>query len=124
MALIYRMDKGCIVLVSEGSVQYEEGLQIFTEAIAAAQASPHTHWHILFDITKSEEDRSEQELRGIASFVAANKEILSGRCAIVAADPLHFGLSRMFQAYCASIEVSVEIFEDLEAAHSWLKATD
>ncbi len=49
-----------------------------------------------------EEDRSEQELRGVAAFVAANKKTLSGRCAIVAANPLHFGLSRIFQAYCAS----------------------
>jgi hypothetical protein len=124
MALTYRLDAGCIVLVSQGHVEYEEGLQVFGDAITAAQASTSNHWHILFDITASEEDRSEQELRGIASFVAAHKKILSGRCAIVAADPLHFGLSRMFQAYCASLEVAVEVFAQLTEAHSWLDATD
>lgn len=124
MALNYHLDAGCIVLVSRGHIEYEEGLRVFGEAITAAKTSAGDHWHILFDITASEEDRSEQELRGIASFVAAHKEVLSGRCAIVAADPLHFGLSRMFQAYCASLEVAVEVFAQLTEAHSWLDATD
>lgn len=124
MALVYRMEDRCIVLASQGHVAYEEGLQVFSAAITAAQASPFSSWHILFDITASEEDRSEQELRGIASFIAANKEILSGRCAIVADDPLHFGLSRMFQAYCASLDVAVEVFDQLSTARSWLEASD
>jgi hypothetical protein len=75
MALVYRLENRCIVLVSQGHVEYEEGLQVFSAAIAQAQTSQFASWHILFDIMASEEDRSEEELRGIATFVATHKEM-------------------------------------------------
>jgi hypothetical protein len=50
MALVYRLENRCIVLVSQRHVEYEEGLQVFSAAIAQAQASQFASWQLLFTL--------------------------------------------------------------------------
>ena len=42
------------------------------------------------------------------------------RRAFVAPAPLHFGLVRMFQAYCELDGTEIEVFRSLEEAERWL----
>ena len=45
------------------------------------------------------------------------------RTALVAADPVHIGAARMFQAVSSHPQITVEIFGDEESALKWLGAS-
>lgn len=75
---------------------------------------------MLFDIRESREQRSSDELRDIARFLAGQGAEISRHCAIVAGDAFHFGLGRMFSAYSEPEGLEVRVFRDVEAAKRWL----
>ncbi len=121
MPLDYDIRSGVIWFVTEGDVDYEDGLETLGTAIReAARRDADQRWDVIFDIRLSSEQRSADELRGIADFVAGHKAVLSGRCAVVAGDAFHFGLGRMFSAYSESNGVEALVARDVGSATSWL----
>jgi len=108
-------------LVTEGDVDYEEGLAILLGALAEAERiDGAARWDVVFDIRRSEEERSPDELRQIASFLGEHGRVLSGGCAVIAGDPLHFGLGRMFEAFTEPRGIEVRVVSDEAEAADWL----
>jgi len=121
MPIQYEIRDDTIWFTTTGDVAYDDGLATLRAGIAEARARDGARrWHVIFDIRQSSEDRIADEPRGIAELVACQLATLSGRCAIVAGDPLHFGLARMFGAYSERHEVSVEVMSDPGEAVAWL----
>ena len=125
MGLSYELKTGVICLTAAGDVVYEEGLKTFAESIAEAGRVTKTegdpeHWHLMFDIRNSAEDRSEEELKGIAIFVSQHRDILSGRMAIVTADDFHYRLARVFEAFAEELSQDAGVFRDIDQAEAWL----
>ena len=67
---------------------------------------------------------SEIDGRGIQLAAALDLDLFGDapdlRSAIVATEPLHFGLARMFSAYLDEREANVQVFSDPDAAVRWL----
>jgi len=126
MGLSYRLRGAIIEVTTRGDVDYDVGFatlqQAFADAGAVTAREPGTRWHCLFDITESTEDRTAEELRGIADYIATHRAILTGRVASAVSERLYYGLSRMFAAFMDDRELSVEVFDGVDAAEAWLVA--
>lgn len=108
---------------TSGDVDYAEGIAVLEQGLhEAQQATPSRRWPVVFDIRDSEENRSANELRGIAQFVAAHDGILTGRCAVLTSDALHYGLGRMFEVFSEDLGIEVQVFRDLDSLRAWLDA--
>jgi hypothetical protein len=121
MGLAYQLVDGVLVFTTTGDVEYQDGLSILRSGFTAAQAAdPARKWHLMFDIRQSTENRNAVQLRSIADLITAHKSILSGRCAVVATAPLHFGLARMFGAFLENNGMDAHVATSPPDAHAWL----
>lgn len=124
MPLSHQLRERTIWITSEGSVEYQDGMDTLEAAIASARAADAgAHWDMAFDLRLSGENRSSEELRGIAQFVADNIPPLSGRCVLIAHSDLLYGLSRMFQAHCELLEIDSAVVRDVATAEAWIAGT-
>jgi hypothetical protein len=122
MGMSYHLSDGVIRFVTAGDVVFRRGIDVLREALtAAAAAPPPGGWHLSFDIRASTENRPADDLRGVAQLLNAYRPILSARCVVVAADPLHYGLGRMFAAYMDTLDLTTAVFYDPADADRWLR---
>lgn len=127
MPLEYRLSDSIIHFTTVGDVDYEGGLAILKEAFSRASSQPSADsqgWHLLFDITESKENRQSQEVRHIAETIQSRKQCLSGRCAVVATDPLRFGVGRMFGAFMEGLGLESIVVRSVAEAEQWLKSAE
>ncbi len=76
----------------------------------------------LFDVRQSAvlSERSAEEIKAVAHFFARHSERLGRRCAIVASDPVHYGLSRMGATFAEFLGADVKVFSNIDDAVTWL----
>lgn len=120
MSISYTLDDGILSYTTIGDVEYSEGLATLRHGLEAASSQGRS-WHLLFDVRQSTEQRSGNDMRGIALKIGAHRSILSGRCVVIVAGPLHYGLGRVFGAYMESMNLAVGVFHEVEPARRWLK---
>jgi hypothetical protein len=77
----------------------------------------------LFDVTRSEVlgQRSHDDLRAMALFLAGESEHFGRRLALVATEQLQFGLMRLGGAYTDMEGVTTAVFVDEDSARAWLE---
>lgn len=119
MGISFELKDRTIRFVTVGDVDFAAGLQVLEAALATA-AEQGSGWGLLFDIRSSSENRSADELRGVAEVIARHRDALSGQCAILAADPLHYGLARMFGVFAESLGLTAMVFRTEAEALAWL----
>jgi hypothetical protein len=124
MPLRYEIHKPVLRFITEGDVDYNDGLAQLKRSLQEARRVSHeaTLWDVVFDITQSIEIRSETELRGIAMALAQHKHMLTGRMAVVVADAYHGELGRTFSVFAEELGHEPRVFDRLEDAEAWLKA--
>lgn len=121
MGLSFTLDGRLVRFVTVDGVEFGEGLAVLRAGLAAAAAAaPGGGWGLLFDVRRSSESRSADDLRDIAGVIAAHRAHLSGRATVVAADPLHYGMGRMFAVFMESLGLSCEVFTDPDEADAWI----
>ena len=105
-----------------GTYDPEDIIRQFEAALA--EAPPSEKIALLVDTTRSEVlgTRSPTQIRLVAQALAPYSERIGGRCAIVATEDVHFGLSRMGSVYSESVGVETEVFRTEEEALVWLGA--
>lgn len=124
MAVTFEIVGRALRFTTTGDVEYRSGLDTLAAGFAASAADPAPAGrHLLFDIRASTEDRDPDELRQIATVISANRATLSGRCVVIAADPLHFGLARMFGVFIEGLGFDVAVFHTTDDADRWLAAS-
>lgn len=75
----------------------------------------------LVDLRRSTTHSSTEDVRHIAELLIASRErIGQSRTAIVVADELAFGLTRMFEAYAEDSSINTRIFWNMDEAYDWL----
>ncbi|MFO0825133.1 MAG: hypothetical protein U0792_18770 [Gemmataceae bacterium] len=120
-SVVYQLTENTIWFTTVGDVEHRGALDMLKAGLAAGAAKPLPQgWHLLFDITRSTENRDPRELRNIADAIATHRSALSGRCAIVATDPLHYGLARMFGVFLGGLGFEVMVSRSLGEAQHWL----
>ncbi len=123
MGIAFQLHRTEIRFRTTGDVDYGDGLQTMRSAFAAAKApDAGTLWDLLFDISESQENRSSDELRGVAEEIERHRELLPGRAAVVATNPLHYGLARMFCVFMQSVGFEAMVFASVGEGTSCLQS--
>lgn len=118
MPIDFRIDDGIGIYTTVGDVDYQEGISVLNDGLERLKALEPVL--ILFDIRKTGEHRTPEEIRDIAEIVRSyfSKKI---KIALVAQTDLYYGLSRIFAAYVEDTTIEVHVYKVLEDAVSWLK---
>ena len=120
MPVSYTIEGEVLHLVMHGEYGPEEIRSRVEEALADPRL-PHDV-HFLFDTRPSTSlaSRSTAELRDVAGFLGARSQAFGGRLAMLASEPLHFGLLRMAEVYSEFAGLQARAFYDEFAALAWL----
>ena len=122
MPLQFHLDDEFLRYQASGEVEFQEGFEVFQQGLSeAAAAKRSVPWPVLFDIRESNEKRRADELKGIAMVLSQHRGIVADHCAVVVSSPLYYGVSRMFAHFAEEYGVSMQIFDNVEAAESWLR---
>jgi hypothetical protein len=121
LGLTYHFADGILRFVPTGDVDFAETSAVLRAGFeAVAVATPGLPWHLMFDLRDSTSSRSADELRGVAGIAATHRAALSGRCVVVATDPLRFGLARMMAVFFETAGFEANVLRDPAAAEAWL----
>lgn len=122
MPVIHAWEGTLLRMSFVGVYEPEDIIRQFETALAEA---PSAKIALLVDTTRSEVlgTRSPNQIRLVAQALAPYAERIGGRCAIVATEDIHFGLSRMGSVYSESVGVETEVFRTEEEALAWLGGT-
>jgi hypothetical protein len=103
-----------------GTTEPEDVIRRFEAALADPRATEKVD--LLLDTTRSDSmaGRTPGEIRIVAEALKPYAERVQGRCAVVAAKDIHFGLSRMGSVYTELIGVDAGVFRTEAEAISWL----
>ena len=120
MPVIHRWEGTLLRLSFVGTYEPEDILREFQTALAEVPATENVA--LLVDTTKSEVlgNRTPGQIRLVAQALAPYAERIGGRCAVVATEDIHFGLSRMGSVYTESVGVETEVFRTEDEALAWL----
>lgn len=117
MPLTYRYDDGRLHFHLEGNYVFEETRPVFLEALNDTRLVAGTR--VLFDARRATGHPPPGVLRRAAALLRPFQPRL-GAFAVVVSSALHFGLTRMFQAF-AGDAIRMEVFYDVDEAENWLE---
>jgi hypothetical protein len=101
-----------------------EGLLTLVDIAAHADAETRERspsYQELFDATGATTDLTAEQVQAMVlrAYQAFQKEPI-GEIAIVATEPVVFGLARMYAILCEQVGVTVEVFRTVAEAEQWL----
>ena len=120
MPVRYEINENVLRMDLEGEYEPEDILRTFLDALADPRCPKQVA--LLVDVTRSAvlAKRAPGEIQTVAEALGPFSERIGGRCAVIASDELHFGLTRMGSAYTGGVGVDAQIFRDRESALTWL----
>jgi hypothetical protein len=118
MPIRYGIKQQRLTITAEDHVEFEEGFAVFTKGLKLYSETQPLRPCILFDIRTSKEDRTADELKGIAAMVS--QYVKNAHIAIVVQSELLYGLSRMFSVYASRDAAAIKIFSEEADALQWL----
>jgi hypothetical protein len=120
MPVTYAWDRALLRMNFLGTYEPEDILREFVTALAEVPGTEKVA--LLVDTTKSDVlgSRTPGQIRLVAQALAPYAERIGGRCAVVATEDIHFGLSRMGSVYSESVGVETEVFRTEDEALAWL----
>ncbi len=121
MPLTYRIDSDArmLLVVGEGTISQAERI----EAISGWLRHPEFRQGLntLCDFSAATSTPTIAELREIVSLVDRHaKRIGKKKVAVIATQPVTFGVARQFQTLAESGPLNVSVFKDRRAALGWL----
>lgn len=121
MPVAYEFDDRVIVLRMVGKYAASDIRKTILDALADVRLPKGAV--LLFDLRESTSlrDRTADEVREMARFLAAHGPRFGNRLAMVTGDDLAFGLMRLGSATANSGGVDAEVFRDMGAARRWLE---
>lgn len=120
MTVSYRVNNGVVEMVLEGENSPDAVIQCFNEAIDDP-ATPQT-FGLFLDVRKSTSlaTRPTADIIRVAEHLGPHKDRVQ-RCAVLATEQVHFGLSRLGAVYSETAGVMTSVFRDRDEALKWLR---
>jgi hypothetical protein len=105
----------------EGTYPPDAIIDAFEQALADP-AFPADSARLLLNVNRSQSlaDRSVDDLRRVAEYLARRSDRVGRRCAIVAESAVHFGLMRMAVVFAESHGAEARVFKAEDEAVLWL----
>lgn len=123
MPVRYSFTGNLIHMSLEGTYTPDDIIEMYRAALGDASFPENARF--LLDVRKSLElaKRKPDDIRIVAEFFAEHSDRVSRRCAIVATEPVHFGLGRMGAVFAELSGAEVRVFSSYDEAVSWLGAS-
>ena len=111
---------GKILVIHQNGVndpqQIMRGMQV---ALADPALKPGSH--LLWMAVDAPATATPEKMQRLLSWVGGEGGKLSSRCALVVANDLQFGVSRMFSVFSEERGLDVNVFYDVDDAKAWLR---
>ncbi len=122
MPVRYRFDSGIIVIEMIGEYPIDDIRQTFLKSLSDPACPPDPR--LIIDLTgsRSLDERTPDEIRSIAGFVASIGNKFSNRIALVAPTDSKYGLARMGSAGAEERGIQSEVFRSIDAALNWQRS--
>lgn len=122
MPVSYRVNQDILEMTFDGECPPDEVIRTFHDALDDP-ACPRT-FALLVDVRRSTSlaTRPTPEIIRVAEYLGPHKARVA-RCAVLATEDIHYGLSRLGAVYSEAAGVITSVFRDREEAISWLRAT-
>lgn len=118
----YWRERGCVVVVFEGSYRVDVALDSIASALAE---DPAPSAGLLLDLSESESfrARSSDALRLVADFLALRRDRFASHLATVGTSDLTYGLLRMGEVFASEHGLVSQTFRTRDEALDWLVAS-
>jgi hypothetical protein len=120
MPATYRIQKDLVEISLIGECPPDEVIQTFHEALD--DPSTPSQFILFLDVRKSTSlaSRDTADIIRVAEYLGPHKDRVT-RCAVLATENVHFGLSRLGAVYSETAGVMTSVFRDREEAIAWLR---
>lgn len=120
MPVSYRIHDDMVELTLEGENSPDAVMEIFDEALDDPKTPQQ--FALFVDVRKSTSlaTRPTSDIIRVAEHLGPHKERVT-RCAVLATENVHFGLSRLGAVYSETAGVMTSVFRDKEEALAWLR---
>ena len=119
MPVTYRVNGDILEMTFDGDCPPDDVIQTFHNALDDPACPPR--FAIFLDVRKSSSlaTRPAPEIIRVAEYIGPHKDRVE-RCAVLATEDIHFGLSRMGVVYTEAAGVMSRVFRDHDEALAWL----
>jgi hypothetical protein len=123
MPATYRLLNDVVEISLVGNVPPEEVIQTFHEGLDDP-ATP-SRFFVLLDVRESTSlaTRPTADIIRVAETLGPHKDRVA-RCAVIATENVHFGLSRLGAVYSETAGVMTSVFRDRDEAIAWLHSAE
>ena len=123
MPVTYHVHDTVVEMTLQGNCPPEEVIQTFHEALD--DESTPDEFVLLLDVRKSTSlaTRPTSEIIRVAEYLGPFQDRVK-RCAVLATENVHFGLSRLGAVYSETAGVMTSVFRDKDEAITWLQGGD
>jgi hypothetical protein len=123
MAVTYSIDGDLLTMELSGSYISADVVRQFLAAMSDPRCP--TQVAMLVDVSRSASlaTRPTDEIRTVAEFLGPYHERIGGRCAVVAAPDVHFGLSQMGSMFSDGVGITTGVFRTHDEAVDWLNTS-
>lgn len=119
MSATYRLNDDVVEMTLNGTTGIDEVIQTFHKALDDSETPEE--FVLLLDVRKSSSlaTRPTSEIIKVAEYLGPFQDRVK-RCAVLATENIHFGLSRLGAVYSETAGVMTSVFRDKEEAINWL----
>jgi len=119
MSATYRLNDDVVEMTLNGTTGIDEVIQTFHKALD--DANTPEEFVLLLDVRESSSlaTRPTSEIIKVAEYLGPFQDRVK-RCAVLATENIHFGLSRLGAVYSETAGVMTSVFRDKEEAIDWL----
>lgn len=119
MSASYRLQEDVVTVTVEGVTAPDAVIKCFHEALD--DETVPDEFFLLVDVRKSTSlaTRPTQDIIRVAEYIGPFQDRIK-RCAVLATEKVHFGLSRLGAVYSETAGVMTSVFRDEDEAIAWL----
>jgi hypothetical protein len=119
MSATYRVNDDVVEMTLNGTTSIDEVIKTFHEALD--DSNTPEEFVLLLDVRKSTSlaTRPTPEIIRVAEYLGPFQDRVK-RCAVLATENIHFGLSRLGAVYSETAGVMTSVFRDKDEAVTWL----
>jgi hypothetical protein len=119
MSATYRLNDDVVEMTLNGTTGIDEVIQTFHKALD--DSNTPEEFVLLVDVRESSSlaTRPTSEIIKVAEYLGPFQDRVK-RCAVLATENIHFGLSRLGAVYSETAGVMTSVFRDKEEAIDWL----
>ncbi len=121
MPVTYRINEDVVEMTLDGTSTPDEVIQTFHKALE--DENTPEEFVLLMDVRNSTSlaTRPTPEIIRVAEYLGPFQDRVK-RCAVLATENIHFGLSRLGAVYSETAGVMTSVFRDKDEALNWLRS--